>query len=182
MFAIKQLPVCQEMWRGKRSHNGGDIEPSVSSIIGQTQRTLKTDAGVAVCKLALLPCCSPHGSFLSLQSSFLGWGHVLVEGDRQLGALHTKPLLVPALCLGRADGSRRLPLIRWDQTDEPKEEIQWQRRQHTGLHLKDVMLCVVITPSWSWASDPAWSCPPLNSSESLPYRQQRRVYTHEKNS
>lgn len=65
-----------------------------------------------------LPCCPPHGSLLSLQRSFLSGGQVLVGGHRQLGALHAKSLLVPALSFGRADGSCRLPGIHRDQTEE----------------------------------------------------------------
>lgn len=34
----------------------------------------------------------------------------------------------------------------------------------------------LITQSWSWAYVPAWSCPPVNSSESLFYRQLREAF------
>lgn len=64
-----------------------------------------------------LPCCPPHGSLLSLQSSFLSRGQVPVGGHSQLGALHAESLLMSALCFGRADGSRRVSRVRRDQTD-----------------------------------------------------------------
>lgn len=75
-------------------------------------------SGVNVWKL---PCCPPHGSLLSLQRSFLCGGQVLVRRHRQLGALHAKSLLMPALSFGCADGSRRLPGIHRDQTEETQK-------------------------------------------------------------
>lgn len=74
---------------------------------------------MSVCVLVLnVPCCPPHGSLLSLQSSFLSRGQVLVSGHCQLGALHPKSLLMSALCFGCADGSCCLSGVRWDQTGE----------------------------------------------------------------
>lgn len=73
---------------------------------------------VRMCCVLYLPCCPPHGSLLSLQSSFLSRGQVLVGGHSELGALHTKSLLMSALCFGCADGSCRLSGVHWNQTDE----------------------------------------------------------------
>lgn len=91
---------------------------------------------VSMCKIVTLPCCSPHGSLLCLQSSFLSRGQVLVRGHSQLGALHTKSLLMSALCFGCTDWSRWFPGVHRDQTDEREEEkwwLRWWKRQHTDI-------------------------------------------------
>lgn len=129
----------------------------------------------SVCVMLLyLPCCPPHGSLLSLQSSLLSRGQVFVRGHGQLRALHSKSFLMSALCFGCADGSCRLSGVHWNQTDKPEEE---NVTKMTTQIFKHVIMHTVITQSWSWASAPAWSCPPVNSSESLPYHRQRRGYT-----
>jgi len=78
---------------------------------------------------------------------------------------------VPALRFDRADGRRR------DQTaEDTRGAMVTPVADGNGNETFGDVRREVITRSWSWASAPAVSRPPGNSSGTLPSRQRRKAY------